>query len=87
MKLLINSLVFVCILFYACTQEKPEITGEWKHTFNPNNTRWEEDAIWYTNDHCFVEDKEENLHCGSESIIHIRQKGKNYTAIILIWGI
>ena len=75
MSLLINLLVLACVLFYACKQEKPGlkavevmkvqkpvISGEWQHIFNPNDTRWEEDSTWYTNDHCFVEDKEENLH-------------------------
>ncbi|MDN5202236.1 hypothetical protein QQ008_12700 [Fulvivirgaceae bacterium BMA10] len=32
----------------------PKVVGEWKHIFNPNDTRSEIDTTWYTNDHCFI---------------------------------
>lgn len=40
--------------------KKPQIAGEWKQIFNPNNTRFQERMTkrnrgkWYTNDHTFV---------------------------------
>ena len=34
--------------------EKPVITGESVHIFNPNDTRSHIDTTWYTNDHCFA---------------------------------
>lgn len=31
----------------------PTVVGDWKHIFNPNDTRAEIDTTWYTNDHGF----------------------------------
>jgi hypothetical protein len=54
----------LCAIAFACKQtktvnsvikiEKPTIVGEWKHIFNPNDTRFKEDTTWYTNDYCFA---------------------------------
>ncbi len=40
----------------------PVVKGKWKHIFNPNDTRHEEDTTWYTNDHCFVKGPDSNWH-------------------------
>lgn len=42
--------------------QKPVITGEWQHIFNPNDTRIAEDSTWYTNDHCFAKGPEGKWH-------------------------
>ncbi len=34
--------------------EKPVISGQWVHIFNPNDSRSHIDTTWYTNDHCFT---------------------------------
>ncbi len=41
---------------------KPVIVGEWQHIFNPNDTRFEEDSTWYTNDHCFARGPDGKWH-------------------------
>ena len=42
---------------------KPEITGEWKHIYNPNdNHKNPGKGKWYTNDHCFVQDNDGKWH-------------------------
>ena len=74
MKLTINILVIALILL-GCSnppgkkQTKPvgkvltpTIAGEWKHIFNPNDTRYEEDTTWYTNDHCFAKGPDGKWH-------------------------
>ncbi|MFI3315786.1 MAG: hypothetical protein R3Y04_09030 [Rikenellaceae bacterium] len=42
--------------------EVPQITGEWRHIFNPNDTRKEIDTTWYTNDHCFAKGGDGSWH-------------------------
>ncbi|MGQ1788179.1 hypothetical protein [Saccharicrinis sp. GN24d3] len=42
--------------------EIPQIVGEWKHIFNPNDTRSAIDTTWYTNDHCFAKGPEGKWH-------------------------
>ncbi|BDD12157.1 hypothetical protein FUAX_45890 (plasmid) [Fulvitalea axinellae] len=42
--------------------EKPVIVGEWKHIFNPNDTRSDIDTTWYTNDHCFAKGPDGKWH-------------------------
>ncbi len=32
----------------------PKIVSDWRHIFNPNDTRSEIDTTWYTNDHSFA---------------------------------
>ncbi|WP_422351063.1 hypothetical protein [Flagellimonas sp.] len=40
----------------------PTVVGEWKHIFNPNDTRSEIDTTWYTNDHGFVKGSDGKWH-------------------------
>lgn len=42
--------------------ETPTISGDWKHIFNPNDTRSDIDTTWYTNDHCFAKDSKGKWH-------------------------
>lgn len=42
--------------------ETPEISGEWQHIFNPNDTRSEIDTTWYTNDHSFAKGPDGKWH-------------------------
>jgi len=42
--------------------EKPVISGEFVHIFNPNDTRFKEDTTWYTNDHTFIKDQDGTWH-------------------------
>ncbi|TKG97357.1 hypothetical protein EYV94_02695 [Puteibacter caeruleilacunae] len=42
--------------------EKPVIVSEWKHIFNPNDTRKDIDTTWYTNDHCFSKGPDGKWH-------------------------
>ncbi len=44
------------------TLYKPKVVGEWKHIFNPNDTRSQIDTTWYTNDHCFVLGSDKKWH-------------------------
>jgi hypothetical protein len=40
----------------------PEIAGDWIHLYDPNLTRTEHQGDWYTNDHCFIQDQQNNWH-------------------------
>ncbi|KJF45377.1 family 43 glycosylhydrolase [Draconibacterium sediminis] len=75
MKLFITLSLLVGFLFTSCDSgnnrtetvetrrvKKPVITGEWKHIFNPNDTRSDIDTTWYTNDHCFVKGADGKWH-------------------------
>lgn len=42
--------------------EKPVISGDWIHIFNPNDTRSHIDTTWYTNDHCFSKGPDGKWH-------------------------
>lgn len=42
--------------------ETPTVTGEWRHVFNPNDTRSEIATTWYTNDHCFAKGPDGTWH-------------------------
>jgi len=65
-----NTFFLLFILFQvACSQQeakyvlqKPVIAGDFVHIFNPNDTRFEEDTTWYTNDHGFAKDSLGNWH-------------------------
>lgn len=40
----------------------PTVASEWKHIFNPNNTRSDIDTTWYTNDHGFIKGADGKWH-------------------------
>ncbi|MGV8093050.1 MAG: hypothetical protein AB2L24_14425 [Mangrovibacterium sp.] len=40
----------------------PELAGEFIHIFDPNDKHSDEDTTWYTNDHCFIKDKDGTWH-------------------------
>ncbi|MCG8306927.1 MAG: hypothetical protein MI975_05995 [Cytophagales bacterium] len=44
------------------TPQIPTVVGEWKHIFNPNDTRADIDTTWYTNDHSFIKGPDGRWH-------------------------
>lgn len=64
----------------------PTITGKWRHIFNPNLTKFTERikrknrGKWYTNDHCFMKDKDGLWH--SYGIIGYKRFGLAFSWII-----
>ncbi|MBE7178386.1 MAG: family 43 glycosylhydrolase [Mucilaginibacter polytrichastri] len=65
-------LCFFCCLFFGAginaghaqtaVYETPQISGDFVHIFNPNDSRSAEDTTWYTNDHCFAKAPDGTWH-------------------------